>query len=248
MDHSYRKLILTALFFSAVYLLGGCTAKEEEEEPWVPAQTAIQADPDGTLTETLIEKLDQDYYDPAELKSMAEEAVREYTSENGADSVRLESFEAEGNSVCMVMIYRGWQDYSGFNNVRFYNGTMLGAQMEGWRMEKNFHPVNPEDGSSAGTVVSFEEPLSHKEYYVMVSDPDHIVEVPGEIRYISENASVTDFQYAYPDKTEEKEEQDTVTGDNPAADESGRVIIIYEPFTELNTKDGWKQLLPFGDK
>lgn len=185
MEKRKSRLLLPVVFVFPL-LLGGCEKlMPEKEEPWVPDSTAISVDGEGLITETVIDRLDQPYYNAAELTQMIENALQEYAGTHGSGRVTQESLTSENDAVHLVLKYAGAEDYADFNNVSFFNGTMLGAQMEGYRFETSFYQV--EEGVIAGEVPG-EEALRHKEYQVLVTDLSHAVEVPGPVVYVSMNA------------------------------------------------------------
>ena len=187
---------------AAMILLSSCG--KEEKEPWVPEQTALQISEEGTVTETIIDRLDQDYYSSSELEKMVREAVTEYTGANGPDSLQLTEYTSEGKNVRLVLVYGDDADYAAFNSVPFYNGSMLGAQMEGFRFDTEFLKVE-KDGTASGRRYPADEPVSHKEYNVLVCDRLHMVEVPGDIVYVSAPAVVQDARIVTPGVSEAAE-------------------------------------------
>ena len=174
--------------------LGGCQKKPEE--PWVPEDTAIQVQEDGTLKETIIDRLDQSYYDPAELESLIRSSADTYNMENGEGSVTVDEFTAEGNSITVRMTYLSSKDYRDFNQMPFYNGSMLEAEMEGFRFTENFIKVNK--GIAGSEEITPDEPLSHKEYSVLIMDASYMAEVPGDVMYVSLNARPADRRIVMP--------------------------------------------------
>lgn len=154
---------------------------------WEPGETNLVVQEDGTLTETVIDKLDQSYYNASELEQMINETVSEYNQDHGADAVKVDSLSLENNQVVLTMTYKSASDYADYNNVRFYNGSMLGAEMEGYLFYNQFRKIS--DGVAEGDAISNEEPLKHKEYQVLVTDDSHLVQVPGDVVYVSVNAS-----------------------------------------------------------
>ena len=166
-------------------LLGGCGMIGEK--PWEPKETALDMKKNGTVSETVIDQLDQSYYNADELKSMVESSVSEYNQVHGADAIRIDSLMIEGGQVKLTMTYASAEDYADYNNVRFYNGSMLGAEIDGYLFYNQFRQVD--DGQVTADGLSNEEALKHKEYQVLVTDMSHIVRVPGDVVYVSANAS-----------------------------------------------------------
>ena len=198
-----RKLFpAICLMTAVVMLLTGCSEIEQlmpqPGDDWVPEQTALVVNRDGTVTETLMERLDQDYYDSAELEKMVTSTVSEYTASHGEEALVVDQLLVEDKQVTLQMTYRTGEDYAAYNGMPFFSGSMLGAQMSGFLFYNEFRPV--QEGVSAQETVSNEEPLSHKEYQVLITDSSHMVKVPGKIRYVSANTDVKDTYFAYPRK------------------------------------------------
>ena len=59
--------------------------------------------------------------------------------------------------------------------------------MEGYLFYNQFRRVS--DGQAESDTISNEEPLKHKEYQVLVTDASHLIKVPGDVVYLSVNAS-----------------------------------------------------------
>ena len=122
----------------------------------------------------------------------------------------------------IVLEYAAAEDYAAFNNVRFYNGSMLGAQMEGYRFETSFQLV-AKDGTVSEQKVPADGPVSHKEYQVLVTDRSHKVEVPGNIVYVSAPSQVEDRRIVTPLTAAEDTDQSAVS-----EQEAGLLYILYE--------------------
>ncbi len=182
---------LTAAFL-CMLTLTGCNLQDTIDEirggkSWEPGETNLTVRKDGTLTETVIDALDQSYYDSGELEQMIHSTVSQYNQTHGADAVTVDALSLENHQVVLTMTYQSAEDYADYNNVRFYNGSMLGAEMEGYLFYNQFRKV--EDGTVSGELITNEEPLKHKEYQVLVTDNSHLVQVPGDVVYVSANAS-----------------------------------------------------------
>lgn len=168
-------------------MLGGCGLLGDA--PWEPTETALQVREDGTMTEVVIDQLEQSYYNASELESMINSSVSEYNKSHGADSVKIDELLLENNQVKLTLTYASAKDYADYNNVRFYNGSMLGAEMDGFLFYNQFKQV--EKGTVVQDNISNEEPLKHKEYQVLVTDTSHIVQVPGDVVFVSVNGAPT---------------------------------------------------------
>lgn len=199
---------IIAAVLMCTLMLGGCDMLDEvlEEQAWEPGQTALEVREDGTVTETVIDQLDQNYYSSAELESMVNSSVSEYNQEHGADAVTVDSLTIENNQVTLAMTYRTPEDYANYNNVRFYNGSMLGAEMDGYLFYNQFQQV--EKGEVIQEGLTNEEPLKHKELQVLVTDTSHAVKVPGDVVYISSNGAPMGRKEVEPASDETSSEQE----------------------------------------
>ena len=211
---------LFAAACTLLILLSGCQKKEEE--PWVPDSTAIQVSQDGRITETIIDRLTESYYSSTELQEMVNASVKDHTAAYGDGSVSVKEYAANGSDIRIVLEYAAAEDYAAFNNVRFYNGSMLGAQMEGYRFETSFQLV-AKDGTVSEQKVPADGPVSHKEYQVLVTDRSHKVEVPGNIVYVSAPSQVEDRRIVTPLTAAEDTDQSAVS-----EQEAGLLYILYE--------------------
>lgn len=196
------KLTAAALCMLA---LTGCNLQDtidglRGDKAWEPGETNLVVKKDGTLTETVIDVLDQSYYNSGELEQMINSTVSQYNQTHGADVVVIDALSLENNQVLLTMTYQSAEDYADYNNVRFYNGSMLGAEMEGYLFYNQFRRV--EDGAAQGDAITNEEPLKHKEYQVLVTDSSHLVQVPGDVVYVSANASPMGDRQVRPVKEE----------------------------------------------
>lgn len=204
-----RRMIRVLALAAAMLGLGGCGAAEHAKKllprkAEAPKQTTLEADSDGTIRETVIDTLDQSWYSSQELQDMVDTSVAAYCREQGEGAVRVDRFTVQESTVTLAMTYRSAQDYAGYNNVSFFNGSMLQAQLEGYLFDHEFRLV--EKGVSSEETVSSEVPLSHKEYQVLITDASHAVVVPGKAVYISANARAADAYTVVPGEEERAQE------------------------------------------
>ena len=162
--------VYAALILS-VCLLSGCSTLDriigaDDWRDWTPDGTSIQIHPDGSVTETIIDTLDQSWYQGNELQDMIARSMNEYNESHSPGSVNVTSYNDTGGEVNVVIQYRSGKDFADYNNTEFCCGSMLDAQMEGFLFEGPFHAVKGSDLSSEPLDAS--EPLSHKEFSVVI--------------------------------------------------------------------------------
>ncbi len=182
-----------ALFCAAALLLGGCSSKNA----WTPQEPdAISVSSDGSVTEIVQETLDASYYDPDELDAMITAAVEAYNQEHGEDTIKIESYEETDGDVTLKLSYAAGTDYAAFNNVEFYQGSIINAQMAGYLFDTSFYRIK--DGKISGDAIDsssvFEDDMSAE---VLIVEAPLEIHVDGKIQYISTNADLLSESTAY---------------------------------------------------
>ncbi len=243
-----RKIVTAAVLFSGVMLLGGCDMLEQfEQDKWMPQESnAISINEDGTITEIVQEELDASYYDAAELQNMITAEVQNYNKENrgseedAADPVTVKSYEVDDRKVTLKMEYASAQDYAQFNNVEFYYGSLINAQLEGYLFDVTYKKV--QDGVVKNSSVSGTEVIKEMDEQVLIARAPLEIQVPGNVLYTSTNAEIlaADVVNATGEQEKEEEEEGLVLPSNAvyrAAEEettfaeaaaANRVYIIFE--------------------
>ena len=230
-----KKTIVIAVLAAGISLLGGCGMFEKET--WKPQENAaISIDEDGRITEIIHEELDASYYDASELQNMLTSEVNDYNGKHGEDSVKVQKFEAENWAVDLEIQYAAAADYAEFNNVEFYYGSMIKAQLEGYLFDVSYKKV--QNGVVKGSAVSGSEVIKEMDEQVLIVRAPLEVHIPGDVIYISTNAEVlaSDVVNATGQKEEEEEglvlpssavyrEEDNASFEEQQA--ANRVYIIF---------------------
>ena len=212
-----------AAMIACVLTLSGCSTLDriigaDDWKDWTPDTTSIRVHADGSLTETIFDTLDKSWYQGNELQDMIARSMNEYNESHTPGAVNVRSYTDEGGRVKVVIYYRTDDDFARYNNVQFCCGSMLDAQMKGYRLEGLYQEA---DGSKLKEdALEASVPLSHKEYDVVISDGTHVVQGPGEIRYVTQGARLVNSHVAMaPDEAGE-------------SDRNLSLIIIYEKDSE----------------
>ncbi len=174
-----KKILCVGLM--SVFCLGamtGCAKNTEVDESTVFVQKK------GEIISVDVEKLDKDYYDAAELESYIDEHVTDYVADNG-ENVSKESFAVEEGIAKLEMKYNSYEDYSAFNGIEFFEGTVLAAQAEGYDFDAQFYSVSADGEASDIAAVSKEEVLADDENKVVIIRANVAVQVKGKILYVS---------------------------------------------------------------
>lgn len=208
---------------SAAALLAGC--RMTGEEAWTPGENAaISIDRKGRVTEYLSEKLDQPYYSFDELKSMLDGEAAEYNAAHGAECVTVTLAEQEGSQVKLVITYASGEDYALFNNVEFYHGSIINAQLEGYLFGGAFKEIK--DGVVVGEKVDGSEVFHDMADTVVIVQAPLEVQVPGDVCFTSSNADVIRSDVVAASGADEDETVSVVSGEDQ--EDPDRVYIIFE--------------------
>lgn len=153
------------------------------------ATSMVYVDKKGAVVSIDVEELDQTYYDETELKSYVNEAVEDYTKENGKNTVKADSITVEDKMAKLTMKYKTPEDYAAFNGIEMYQGKVVKALAAGYDFNMDF--VSVADGKVTGTA-SREDIYAADDYKVVIIKANTDVHVDGDICYVSsENVKLT---------------------------------------------------------
>ncbi len=212
------------IMLAGMTVLTGCGAKQQTV--YEPVRTALELHEDGTLTETIIDVLDESWYSSSELENMIADTVQTYNAQSGSDAVAYDGFTVENGQVQVQLNYAGGSDYASYNHMQFFTGSMLSAQMEGYLFNTSFYKVS--SGVTSSDSISSDEPLSHKEYQVLIGDTSHEYHVPGRITYISSNAVTVDAYTAQAVQGDNENHAADETASGTEADSQQLIYILFE--------------------
>lgn len=186
-------------------LLSGCSKKTDVDT------STVFIEKKGKITSVDVEALDKDYYDEAELESYITDHVNDYTSENG-NTVEMASFTVTDQVAKLQMQYDSYEDYTAFNGIELYDGTVVEAEAAGYDFDTGFISASDEDTKK----VSKDDVLADDNNKVVIIKANVDVKVDGTILYVSkENTKVTEKNKV------------SITGEG-SAEEAALTYIIYK--------------------
>jgi len=192
---------LIAALICAACILTGCGG-------FSPEVTGVSIDKKGRITQVVRESFDKDYYDKKEVEGEISSAVKTYNEAAGGKKVKKKGFSVKNGVAVLSMTYASAKDYADFNDIGFYVGDILGAVQAGHAFEGKFLKVS--DGKAeAEASVWGSQIMTGKNYQTVVIEEALLVEVPGNIKYVSENMKVTGKSTA-------------------VLEETGRAYVLYE--------------------
>lgn len=132
----------------------------------------------GKIVSKDVESFDEDVYKNADLKDYVENAIREYTDENGKNSVKFESLSVEDNTASLILKYASASDYADFTGTDLFTGTVTEALAAGYTFEEEFVDT---DGKTCDTATV----LDDSSLKVAIVKGNLNVHVSGEIVYFT---------------------------------------------------------------
>lgn len=191
-----KKIARMAILLMVVLTMAGCSKAEMAEQA-----DGIVIGKDGKITGTLVNVLDQSYYDSEELKNMIETEIADTNAKQGADAVTLESYNCDNSGKVKVkLVYADNDAYQAFNNTTFFSGTSVTAN-ELYGLKGNF--LNVQDGK-----VTTEDAVVTEDSKVVVVSENVNVTVPGKIIAVTDNVEITGKKTASVNVEKEDESED----------------------------------------
>lgn len=178
-----RKGIAVVLAVLCSVMLPGCGTSAEKEI------TTITVEKDNSLTSTIVEVFDRDYYDADDLKEYTLDAVAAYNTASGG-AVSVSKVEVKDGVVEVEMKYGNAQDYAGFNDKEFFAGTVAEAYDAGMDLD-----VLLTDASDDSKTVGKNEILQMGERNLIILEEEIAVEVQGKILYVSDGTEILDSKH-----------------------------------------------------
>lgn len=163
-------------------MFAGCSSVDSDS-------TIISVGKKGTVTTIDVDTFDQAYYTEDDFKAFAEEAIHTYNMSHEVDAVTLSEFSVTENVAKLKMEFKSVEDYSSFNDIPLFQGTVVDAVAAGYKFEGTFSAV--ENGEVTGSATKTEI-LADANLNVVIIQANTDVQVAGKICYISDrNVTVT---------------------------------------------------------
>lgn len=174
-----KKIARMTILLMVVLTMAGCSKEGMAEQA-----DGIAIGKDGKITGTLVDVLDQSYYDSEELKHMIETEIADTNSKQGVDAVTLDSYDCDtSGKVKVKLVFADNEAYQAFNNTTFFSGTSVEAN-ELYGLKGNF--LNVQDGK-----ITTEDAVVSEDSKVVVVSENVNVTVPGKIVAITDNVELT---------------------------------------------------------
>lgn len=207
MRRGKRMLLVLALSFGIV----GCGQDK------APEVTSVSIGEDGTIVHQIVGGFEQNYYEMDGLTALAEERVAEYCTDNGADSMKLESIEEKDGNILIRFQYATDQDYSDFNQRELFVGALTEAEEQGYPLES----VAFISADGKPMEIGYIEEQDDKQIAIIATKPSEelVVNTYGKVLYINQSA-MSDLDVSFSGKK-------GVYITYPANGDTGEAVLSY---------------------
>ncbi len=175
---------VTGAVLLACLILTGCSS-------FSPDTSGVAIDEKGGITEVVREDFGQTYYNKEELEDSIDTDIAVYNVQAGNDAVKKRSFSVRDGVANLRMTYASAEDYARFNGIDFYLGNISGAVQAGYVFNKKFAEVVG-GAVRLDNMVWGSQIMIGPDYHTVAMREAMLVQVPGTIKYVSENVKLTD--------------------------------------------------------
>lgn len=163
----------------AVMLLAtGCTKGADA------TKTTLYVEDDGKVTSAIVESLDKDYYDMDELEKWTIQEIESYNDDNTEDAVVLKKCEKEDGNAKVTLEYASMEDYSSFNHVDAFCGTITEAAEAGYDFGDELKSTKGKPS------IGYTELEGNDDYYALITQEAQEIVLDNDILYASSNVKV----------------------------------------------------------
>lgn len=175
-----KRMMQVILVLMAAVMLVGCAGESKVAEQG----DSVQVAKNGSISATLVNVLDQSYYEAEELKAMIETEISEVNTTQGQGAVALEDYKCDSaGNVKVKITYADSDAYMAFNGKTFFSGDAVKAK-ELYGLKGNFVDVTD------GKITTEDAVISEDAKIVVLSENINVV-VPGKIVAITDNVEIT---------------------------------------------------------
>ncbi len=173
-------ILLTILMLSVLAcMVSGCGEKKLNV-----STTTLRLNKDGSITHAIIDD-NPSGYTQDELLTYVNGLISSYNTDPEQPAVKLEELtvSGDGTSIKIVMDYLSWYDYTYFNNVPFYVGSIKNALNEGYDFSAVF------SADSGLKLSGYTLPAEYPDLNVMVLKEAMDVILPSKAIMISDTVA-----------------------------------------------------------
>lgn len=186
-----KKFVYIMILLAASVLAAGCGKGDNVKT------TTLYVEKDGTVVQAITEAMDKSYFNEKDLDQWVEDYVKEYNKEAKKEAIQVKKSEVEEKKAKVTIEYASMEDYSAFNNVEAFEGTVAKAQKEGYDLNREFKSAKGKPS------ITMDEIDGSEEYHIIVLEESQTVVLEKDALYASSNVKCNGKKAAAKIKTGE---------------------------------------------
>lgn len=171
-----KKIIAISILVLMLGLCTGCGKKYEAKK------STLFIESDGGVVSKDIEAFDTHEYSKSKFEKYVNSRIDSYNDQVDSKAIKLKELEFKNDMVSLTLSYKSYKDYSKFNNIELFVGSISDAIAEGYSMDTNF--VKVEDNKPVSKV-SCNKILENNSDKIVIIKANTRIKIDGSIKYTS---------------------------------------------------------------
>ncbi|SDY15410.1 hypothetical protein [Lachnobacterium bovis] len=162
-----------------VLVLGMCTGCGKNYEA---KKSTLFIESDGGVVSKDIEAFDTHEYSKESFRKYVNQRIDDYNKKMDSKAIKLKELEFNNDNAILTISYKSYKDYSKFNDIDLFVGSVSDAVAEGYSIDTNF--VKIEDNKPVKKV-SCNKVLENNSDKIVIIKANTRVNISGTIKYTS---------------------------------------------------------------
>lgn len=162
-----------------VLVLGMCTGCGKNYEA---KKSTLFIESDGGVLSKDIEAFDTHEYSKESFRKYVNQRIDDYNKKMDSKAIKLKELEFNNDNAILTISYKSYKDYSKFNDIDLFVGSVSDAVAEGYSIDTNF--VKIEDNKPVKKV-SCNKVLENNSDKIVIIKANTRVNISGTIKYTS---------------------------------------------------------------
>lgn len=162
-----------------VLVLGMCTGCGKNYEA---KKSTLFIESDGGVVSKDIEAFDAHEYSKESFRKYVNQRIDDYNKKMDSKAIKLKELEFNNDNAILTISYKSYKDYSKFNDIDLFVGSVSDAVAEGYSIDTNF--VKIEDNKPVKKV-SCNKVLENNSDKIVIIKANTRVNISGTIKYTS---------------------------------------------------------------
>ncbi len=168
--------ILAIVLTLFVFGLTGCSSSYSKVD-----ESTIFVQKKGEIIATDVEAFDEDVYDKEKLEEYVKDRIKEYTADNGKNTVKFKKLIVKDGVAKLILEYKSAEDYMKFNGIEIFTGTVEEALEKGYSFDTQFAQID--DGEATPCEAS--DVIDESDMKIIIIKANMNINVKGKVKFVS---------------------------------------------------------------